>query len=148
MSETHTPPLARPAKAKSTAEKVSKLRKLSDPQVTAFAEKLIEAAAAGSFADMTIPVPAWSAKLNLSVYMLERAFIRSKLSREGYDLEYDTRQKAQDTRPRVSPRLMITIGKCWIEKYNETAPSGKQYLANQRFDVTIEEDQIILRRAS
>lgn len=44
-----TPPLARTAKAKSTTEKVSKLRKLSDPQIEEEASLMVDAANAGSF---------------------------------------------------------------------------------------------------
>ena len=44
MSQTPTPPLARPTKTKSTTKKVSKLRKLTDAQIAEEASLMADAA--------------------------------------------------------------------------------------------------------
>ena len=143
MSETPTPPLARPAKATSTTEKTSKLRKLSDPQIADEASLMVTAAQAGSFPNKKISVAAWGNQHNLSQYMVERVFIRSLLQKQDYELDYGVDKDTDDKRPYVNPRGTI-LSNYWIEKFNETVPADQRLPIGQRLDVAIKDGSFVL----
>ncbi|MEL7641047.1 MAG: hypothetical protein AAGU21_15525 [Solidesulfovibrio sp.] len=139
-----TPPLARTAKAKSTAEKVSKLRKLTDEQIAEEASLMADAAQSGSFPNKKISVAAWGNQRNLSQYMVERAFIRSLLQKQDYELDYGVANSAAGKRPYVDPRGMLMLPKSLIAAFNETAPADKQLTIGQPVDATFEDGKLIL----
>ena len=139
-----TPPLARTANATSTTEKVSKLRKLTDAQIAEEASLMDDAAKAGSFPNKKISVTAWGNQRNLSQYMVERAFIRSLLQKQDYELDYGVANSAAGKRPYVDPRGMLMLPKSLIAAFNETAPADKQLTIGQPVDATFEDGKLIL----
>lgn len=135
-----------PAKAKSTTEKASKLRKLTDAQLGEYARALIDDAKAGEFPDKMIPAAVWAGKKQISTRWMERIFRLSRLAKEDYDLDLD--QSTDDKRPYRDDRGMIMIANSAINTHNDSAPTDQQFAIGQRFDVTFEPDRIILTRAS
>ena len=138
-----TPPLARSAKAKSTTEKVSKLRKLTDEQTPEYSRKLIALANSGAFPNKTISLVGLANRLNISQPVAERVYILSALQKQDYELIYDAGQGSDDKRPYVNPRGTI-LSNYWIEKFNETVPADQRLPVGQRLDVVIENGSFIL----
>jgi len=148
---TPTPPLARPAKAKSAsnksnkaAEKATKLRKLTDEQIADYARALVAAAEAGAFPGKMIPVATWAEEMQISAYWMERIFRCSRLQKDDYDLDFD--KGTDDKRPYRDDRGMIMIAASAIKAHNATVPADQQFPKGQRFDLTFENDRIILTR--
>ncbi|WP_162179662.1 hypothetical protein [Solidesulfovibrio alcoholivorans] len=148
---TPTPPLAHPAKAKSTTaksskstEKAAKLRKLTDAQIADYARALVTAAEAGAFPGKMIPVATWAEEMQISAYWMERIFRCSRLQKDDYDLDLD--KGTDDKRPYRDERGMIMIANSAINAHNDGAPADQQFAIGQRFDVTFEPDRIILTR--
>jgi len=146
QNQISTPPLARTATAKSTTKKVSKLRKLTDEQIAEEANLMADAAQAGSFPNKKISVAAWGNRQNLSQYMVERAFIRSLLQKQDYELDYGVANSATGTYAYRDKRGMVTLPSSAIEAHNATVPADQQFPKGQHFDLTFEDDRIILTR--
>ncbi|KHK01333.1 hypothetical protein [Desulfovibrio sp. TomC] len=150
-----TPPPARSAKSTNktskldaSTKKAKKIRKLSKEQIAEEADKLVAAANADAFPDKMISASAWANKMNLSLAMVDKVFISSKLARGGYDLDDDVNVKATDNRPYIDTRGMLMIAKSIFTAHNAGAAADKQFAPGQQFDVTLEDDRIILTRAS
>lgn len=143
--QTPIPPLARPAKTKSTTKKMSKLRKLTDAQIAEEANLMADAAQAGSFPNKKISVAAWGTKRNLSLYMVQRVFIDSSLQKLDYELDHGV-ANATGKLPYIDNRGMYTIPDRLIDAHNKTVSADKQFLKGQQFVVTFGDDTITSTR--
>ena len=146
-----TPPLAPSAKSTDNASKpagsnakLKKVRKLTKEQIVEEANKMVAAAEANAFPDKMISAVAWANKMNLSLGMVDKAYIRSKLALEGYDLDDDVNVKATDKRPYVGARGMILLPKSLIAAFNATMPADKQFTIGQPVDPTFEDGKLVL----
>lgn len=150
-----TPPLAPSAKSTNKAskpgastKKAKKIRKLSKEQIAEEADKLAAAAKANAFPDKMISASAWANKMNLSLAMVDKVFIGSKLAREGFDLDDAVNVKATNNLPYIDTRGMLMIAKRIFTAHNAGATADKHFAPGQQFNVTLEDDRIILTRAS
>lgn len=135
-------------KKPATTGKLKKTRKLSDEQLAECVSRLISTANVENYPDKMLSVSSLTKALNVSVHILERVFIRSKLGRDGYDLDYDVMVKTNDNTCFIDKRSMLMIAKRIFEGFNKDLPDDEKFEPGQEFTVAHDGDNIILTRIS
>ena len=129
------------------AKNAKKRRSLTDAEVAECADQLIAAAESGSFPSKLIPAAQWADKLCVTLAVLDRVFIRSKLAKQDYDLDYGTNNTRAKT-CYINNRTMLMIGKSFFESFNTDLPDNEKFHPFQKYTVAHEGSKIILTRIS